>query len=143
MRQERFTLREKELCIFAVLAEYDVPFVHYAHSQIGIWAGFSEEQVQQAVHGKLPDDLDPRESAIFTLAATLAKLRGPLSDRDFEQASEALRRDEVVGVAHIVSGYIYVAMLSNIGGAGVPSMKEGIFQATKNPKFPENEVVET
>lgn len=141
MRQERFTLREKELCIFAVLSEYDVPFVRYAHSQIGLWAGFSKDQVQQAVHGHLPDSLDPRETAIYSLAVTLSKLRGPLSDQEFEQARDFLRRDEVVGVVHIVSGYVYVAMLSNVSMAGIPEVKEGMFQATKNPKLAGNEVL--
>ncbi|KAK7744553.1 hypothetical protein SLS53_003438 [Cytospora paraplurivora] len=141
MRQERFTAREKELCIFAVLSEYDTPFVHYAHSQIGLWVGFSKEQVQQAVHGHSPDGLDPREAAIYSLAVKLAKLRGPLSDGSFQQAMEVLQRDEVVGVVHIVSGYVYVAMLSNISAAGVPEVKEGTFQATKNPKFAGNEVI--
>lgn len=141
MRQERLSLREKELCIFAVLSEYDVPFVLHAHSQIGLWAGFSEEQVQRAVHGKLPDGLDPRESEIYSLAVTLAKLRGPLSDRRFEQARGLLQRDEVVGVVHIVSGYVYVAMLSNVSVAGVPEVKEGTFQATKNPKLADSEAL--
>lgn len=139
MRQERFTLREKELCIFAVLSEYDVPFVHYAHSQIGLWAGFSEEQVQQAVHGKLPDGLDLRESTIYSLALTLTKLRGPLSEKRFNESREVLQHDEVVGVVHIVSGYVYVAMLANISVAGVPEVKEGTFQASKNPKLADRE----
>lgn len=131
MRQDRFTLKEKELCIFAVLSEYDVPFVHYAHSQIGLWVGFSKEQVQEAVHGRLPDGLDARESAIYSMAVTLARLRGPLSDEKFEEAMQVLRRDEIVGVVHIVSGYVYVAMLSNVAVAGVPEVDEGTFQATK------------
>lgn len=141
MRQERFTAREKELCIFAVLSEYDIPFVHYAHSQIGLWVGFSEDQVQQAVHGDLPDGLGPREAAVYSLAVELAKLRGPLSDESFQQAREVLQRDEVVGVVHIVSGYVYVAMLSNISAAGVPEVREGTFQATKNPKLAGDEVI--
>lgn len=137
MRQDRFTLKEKELCIFAVLSEYDVPYVHYAHSQIGLWAGFTTEQIQQAVYGRLPDSLDARESAVYKLAVTLAKLRGPLSDEKFEEARQVLRRDEVVGVVHIVSGYVYVAMLSNVAVAGVPEVKEGTFQATNKPQVSE------
>lgn len=135
MRQERFTFKEKELCILAVLSEYDVPYVLYAHSQIGIYAGFNEDQIQQAVHGKLPNGLDDREAAIYSLALTLARLHGPMRDGAFEDAKSILRQDQIAGVAHIVSGYIYVAMLSNISGAGAPSGGEGIFQAIKNPKF--------
>ncbi|ROV87827.1 hypothetical protein VMCG_10551 [Cytospora schulzeri] len=139
MRQERFTLREKELCIFAVLSEYDIPYVNYAHSKIGLWAGFSKDQVQEAIHGHVPHGLDPRESAIYSLAVMLAKLRGPLSDEGFGKAREFLRRDEVVGIVHIVSGYVYVAMLSNVSVAGVPEVGECTSQATKNVKLAGNE----
>lgn len=133
MRQQRLTFKEKELCILAVLSEYDVPYVHYAHSEIALFAGFTKEQVQQAIHGKLPDGLAGRESAVYGLAFKLAKLHGPLNDESFEQASEILGKDGVAGVAHIVSSYIYVAMLSNISGTGAPKAGEGKFLATKNP----------
>ncbi|KAI1084492.1 AhpD-like protein [Whalleya microplaca] len=138
MRQQRFTFKEKELCILAVLSEYDVPYVHYAHSEIALCAGFTKEQVQQAVHGKLPGDLDNREAAVYSLALTLARLHGPLSDESFEQAREILGRDGVAGVAHVVSGYVYVAMLSNISDAGAPKAGEGMFLATKNPDLSTN-----
>lgn len=131
-------MREKELCIIAVLSQYDVPFVHYAHSQIGVWVGFSKEQVQDAFHGKVPEGLSSRESAIYRLALTLAELRGPLSDARFEEARTFLEREDVVGIVHIVSGYVYVAMLSNVSVAGVPQIKEGTFQASKNPKMAED-----
>ncbi|KAI0474593.1 AhpD-like protein [Xylaria cf. heliscus] len=135
MRQQRFTFREKELAIIAVLSEYDVPYVLYAHSEIAICAGFTTEQVQQAFHGKLPSGLDARESAVFQLALRLARLRRPLDDEAFNEAKDILGTDGVAGIAHIVSGYIYVAMLSNISGTGAPVAGEGMFQATKNPKL--------
>jgi hypothetical protein len=133
MRQQRFTFKEKELCILAVLSEYDVPYVHYAHSEIALAIGFTKKQVQQAVHGKLPDGLEARESAVYSLAVTLTKLRGQLNDECFEHAKEMLGRDGVAGVAHIVCGYIYVAILSSISGAGCPESEKGTFLATKNP----------
>ncbi|KAI1099778.1 AhpD-like protein [Jackrogersella minutella] len=132
MRQQRFTFKEKELCILAVLSEYEIPYVHYAHSEIALSAGFTKEQAQQALHGKLPDGLDGRESAVYNLALTLTRLHGPLNGENFEQAREFLGRDGVAGVAHIVSGYIYVAMLSNISDAGAPDTGDGISLATKD-----------
>ncbi|TGJ79823.1 hypothetical protein E0Z10_g8944 [Xylaria hypoxylon] len=135
MRQQRFTFREKELAIIAVLSEYDVPYVLYAHSEIAIHAGFTKEQTQQAFHGQLPTGLEVRESAVYNLALKLAKLRSPMDDEDFQQARSILGKDGVAGIAHIVSGYIYVAMLSNISGAGAPEPTEGMFQATKNPNL--------
>ncbi|KAI1662269.1 AhpD-like protein [Daldinia decipiens] len=133
MRQKRFTFKEKELCILAVASEYDVPYLQYAHSEIGIYAGFTKEQVQQAFHGKLPSGLSDRESTVYNLALKLTKLRKPLDDASFEHAREILGQDGVAGVAHIVSGYIYVSMLSNIADVGAPKSGEGTFIATKNP----------
>lgn len=89
--------------------------------------------MQQAVQGKLPDGLDSRESAAYSLALTLSRQHGPLNHESFEQAKEILGRDGVAGVAHIVGGYIYLAMLSNISGANTPKAGEGMFLAVNNP----------
>jgi hypothetical protein len=124
-RQKRFSLREKELCIIAVLSEYNAPYPRYAHLEIGLGIGFSKDQVQDAFDGQSPTGLSERESATYDLALALTKLRAPMGDRTFEAAREMLDRDEVAGVAHIVSGYIYVAMLSNLANVQVPKEKKG------------------
>jgi alkylhydroperoxidase/carboxymuconolactone decarboxylase family protein YurZ len=131
-RQKRLDMREKELCILAVLAEYDAPYLLYAHSNIAVRLGLTEAQVQAAVHGTLPTGLTERESAVYGLALKLASLRHPMDDESFEQARKALERDEIAGVAHIVSGYIYVAMLTNLSNLGKPEGKAGVFFATRN-----------
>jgi hypothetical protein len=135
MRQQRFTTKEKELCILAVLSEYEVPYVHYAHSEIAVCAGFSKDQVQQALHGNVPVKLAEREAAVYELARTLARQRKPLDRATFDAAVEVLGREGVAGVAHVVCGYIYVAMLTNISDGVVPEPKEGVFLASKNPKL--------
>lgn len=135
MRQKRLSVKEKELCILAVLSRYDAPYVHYAHSEIAVRVGFTKVQVQSALHGKLPEELDERESSVYNLSLHLANQRRPMEDSVFEEARKTLGRDEIVGVAHIVSGYIYVAMLTNISNQGVPEAGEDMFQATKNPKL--------
>jgi alkylhydroperoxidase/carboxymuconolactone decarboxylase family protein YurZ len=131
-RQKRLDTREKELCILAVLAEYDAPYLLYAHSNIAVQLGFTEAQVQAAVSGTLTAGLNERESAVYSLALKLANLRHPMDDETFEQARGALERDEIAGVAHIVSGYIYVAMLTNLSNLGNPEEKAGLFVATKS-----------
>jgi alkylhydroperoxidase/carboxymuconolactone decarboxylase family protein YurZ len=131
-RQKRLDMREKELCILAVLAEYNVPYILYAHSSIAVRLGFTEAQVQAAVNGTLTAGLNERESAVYSLALKLASLHHPMDDETFEQARRALERDEIAGVAHIVSGYIYVAMLSNLSNLGIPEERAGVFVATKS-----------
>jgi alkylhydroperoxidase/carboxymuconolactone decarboxylase family protein YurZ len=131
-RQKRLDTREKELCILAVLAEYDAPYLLYAHSNIAVQLGFTEAQVQAAVSGTLTAGLNERESAVYSLALKLANLRHPMDDETFEQARGALERDEIAGVAHIVSGYIYVAMLTNLSNLGNPEERAGLFVATKS-----------
>jgi alkylhydroperoxidase/carboxymuconolactone decarboxylase family protein YurZ len=134
-RQKRLSLREKELVILAVLSQYDAPYLRYAHSEIAVCIGFSKDQVQDAFHGKLPGGLSERESTVFDLALNVTKLKHPMDDETFEKARVSLTRDEIAGVAHIVSGYIYVAILANIGNGYVPKAQEGMFQASKNPSL--------
>lgn len=55
--------------------------------------------MEQAFSAKLPDNLDSRESAVYTLALMMTRLRGPLDDSSFEQASLAIGRDGVAGVS--------------------------------------------
>ncbi|KAI9046260.1 carboxymuconolactone decarboxylase family protein [Aspergillus affinis] len=128
-RQQRLTLREKELAILAVLAEYDAPYVLYAHSQVATAVGLSQEQVQQAVDGEVPNGLSESEAEVYSFALKLAQLRGPMDSAVFDSAKSALSRDRMVGLAHIVSGFIYVSMLCNISNGEVPVAAEGAFVA--------------
>jgi len=69
--QKRFTPRERELSILAVLAVYDAPYVLYAHSEIAVVAGLSKDPVQQAVQGKAPN-LSEQKAMARPYAATAA-----------------------------------------------------------------------
>ena len=125
-------MREKELAILAVLAEIDAPYVRYTHSQVAVAAGLSPEQIQQAVNGEVPTGISDSEASVFQVALKLVKLRGPMKSADFDSAKNALGRDRVVGLAHIVSGFIYTGMLCNISDGEVPAPAEGAFVARPN-----------
>jgi len=73
--QKRFTPRERELSILAVLAVYDAPYVLYAHSEIAVVAGLSKDQVQQAVQGKAPDNLSEQEAMLPQFSDVASVLR--------------------------------------------------------------------
>lgn len=122
--QPLITEREKELAILAVLAEYDTPYVHYAHSQSARAAGFSQEQIDQALSGsELPIGVSAVEQAVYMAALAMAQTRGPLPAEAFEKAVAVLGREKVASVAHVVGGYMYVCLLSNVAHEKVPEVK--------------------
>ncbi|TEY78485.1 hypothetical protein BOTCAL_0048g00110 [Botryotinia calthae] len=119
-RQDRISRRERELAILAVLSVYNAPYVLYAHSRISRKANFSEEQVSNASHGIVPGDLTEEEVVAYTTALKLAGSKGPLDSEIWEQAQKVLGREKIAGLAHVVSGFIYVSILTNIGDGRVP-----------------------
>ncbi|RAH52832.1 hypothetical protein BO85DRAFT_492729 [Aspergillus piperis CBS 112811] len=124
--QPHVTAREKELAILATLAEHKAPYVQYAHSHSARAAGFSHEQIAQALQGQHqqqppPAGLSEAEQAVYMAALAMARSRGPISTEDFDAAVAALGREKVAEVAHVVGGYMYVCLLSNLANEAVPS----------------------
>ncbi|KAL9083444.1 MAG: hypothetical protein Q9165_008520 [Trypethelium subeluteriae] len=131
-KQERFTPRERELCVLAVLAVYDAPYPLYVHSEVAVNCGISASEVQQAVNGKTPDGLDKIEATIYDFAHQLAQSRSPLDTATFEEAKDVLGVERVAGLAQLVCAYVQVSILSNIDGGKIPARKEGVFLASKD-----------
>ena len=129
--QPRFSFKEREISILAVLAAYDAPYVVYAHSKIALKCGLCEEQVQQAVDGKIPGGLSQEEAMVYELSLKMANLRGPLDDGSFERAEKILGKVKIAGLAHLVTAYIHVALLTNISNGFVPEEEPGVFRAKK------------
>jgi 4-carboxymuconolactone decarboxylase len=119
-RQTRISRKQRELAILAVLSVYNAPYVLYAHSKISKQAGFSDEQISEASRGIVPAGLTEEEVAAYTAALQIASSRGPLEGRPWDQAQKTLGREKIAGLAHLVSGFIYVALLTNIGDGKVP-----------------------
>ncbi|KNG82304.1 hypothetical protein ANOM_008698 [Aspergillus nomiae NRRL 13137] len=118
------------LMLLCLLTEYDTPYVLYAHAENALAAGLSREQIQQAVHGRVPGGLDEQERMV--------QLWRPMQDEEYDEAVGILGRERIAGLVHIASLYIYAVMLTNIGSDGdVPPTKEGSFIATKNPALGE------
>ncbi|PYH69783.1 carboxymuconolactone decarboxylase family protein [Aspergillus vadensis CBS 113365] len=121
--QPHVTAREKELAILATLAEHRAPYVQYAHSHSARAAGFSQEQIAQALQGQHqqpPAGLSDAEQAAYMAALAMARSRGPISTEDFKTAVAALGREKVAELAHVVGGYMYVCLLSNLANEEVP-----------------------
>ncbi|PWY80064.1 hypothetical protein BO83DRAFT_435101 [Aspergillus eucalypticola CBS 122712] len=121
--QPHVTAREKELAILATLAEHRAPYVQYAHLHSARAAGFSQEQIAQALQGQQlqpPAGLSDAEQAVYMAALAMARSRGPISTEVFDAAVAALGREKVAEVAHVVGGYMYVCLLSNLANEEVP-----------------------
>lgn len=78
-----------------------------------------------ASQGQLPPDLTEIETATYNLALQLANSRGPLDSESWEKAHQILGKEGAVGVAHVVSGYLYVCTLLNIGGPATELERTG------------------
>ena len=120
IKQKDFSARERELCVLAVMAIYDVPFVLYAHSRIAMQLGLSEEQVSSASHGTVPKGLSDDETTVYTTALKLARSRGPLDEETFQHAESILGKERVARVAQVVGFYLYSSTLLNVGAIPVP-----------------------
>ena len=120
LNQKDFSARERELCVLAVMAVYDVPFVLYAHSRIAMQLGLSEEQVSSASNGTTPEGISEDEAMVYTTALELARSRGPLEEQTFQHAESVLGKERVARVAQVVGFYLYSSTLLNVGAIPVP-----------------------
>lgn len=83
----------------------------------------SQEQITSASKAEVPNDLTRSELVAYQTALELANGRKQLSDARWERAFEVLGREKTAGVAHLVSGYVYTAILLNVGAIGAPEYK--------------------
>ena len=121
LQQKGIEPRSRELASLAVTAVFDVPFIRYAHSQVGLKLGLSQAQVASAVSGRTPNGLTDTEVATYELALKLARARGPLDKASWEVAETQLGREGAARVGHVVAWFVYNSTLLNLGAVEVPS----------------------
>lgn len=92
------------------------PYIQYCHRPIFIKLGFTAEQYETGLAGKIPEGLNTEEAMAYELGKTLTELKGPLSQQHWEQAVSKMGRQQLLGVAHIVGAYVYISMLGNLNG---------------------------
>jgi len=114
------TARERELAILAAGAFSRCTYEIYAHSIIARKTGLSEEQVQDAVEGKVPEGLGEREKVVSEFANKLVGGKGALDEELFGQTTEAIGKDAVLALMQLVSVYSYVCLMLNAGAIEVP-----------------------
>ena len=106
----------RELSILAVASTFDAPYVAYCHRGLGKRVGLSDDQIEDAVHGRTPKQLPEPETVAYETAKTLATARTPLDGPQFQRAEVILGRQQLAGLMHTVAGYLYVCTLINVAG---------------------------
>lgn len=92
----------------------------YAHTLIAKRIGLSQEQITSASKAEIPNELTLSELVAYQTALEMANGRKQLSEASWERACEVLGREKTASVAHLVSGYVYVAILLNVGAIEAP-----------------------
>ncbi|KAJ0424727.1 hypothetical protein BJY00DRAFT_309144 [Aspergillus carlsbadensis] len=78
----------------------------------------AQRAIADAKAGRVPVGLSETEIAVYALALEMARSRGPIPDAVFGPAADALGREKVARVAHVVGGFGYVALLANLAAEG-------------------------
>jgi 4-carboxymuconolactone decarboxylase len=115
-----FSPRERELATLAVCSVTKAEYVRYAHVKIGIAVGFSKEQADGAVEGRMELGLEGREMLVYELALVMAKNYGRLSDEAWERGRTVLGRDGMAALSQIVASYLHSSVLVNLAQIKVP-----------------------
>ncbi|KAJ5715855.1 uncharacterized protein N7483_013036 [Penicillium malachiteum] len=108
--------RNRELAILGLSSVLEVPYITYCHRKIGSKCGLSHEQFEDALAGKVPADLSAEEAMAYRLGQILTDLKTPLDDATWKEAVSVMGKSELVGIAHTVAGYRWVALLDQING---------------------------
>ncbi|KAL6717586.1 hypothetical protein ACLMJK_005501 [Lecanora helva] len=120
LQQDCLSARERELVVLAVVAVYDAPYILYAHELLAEQVGLSQEQISSGAKGQTPSDLTHPELVVYQTSLELAESRKQLSETSWARGSEVLGREKTAAVAHVVAGYVYTAILLNVGAVGAP-----------------------
>lgn len=106
--------RNRELAILGLASVLDTPYIRYCHD--GAKAGFTHEQVEECLAGRVPPGLSEEEQLAYRLGRTLTTLNGPLDDATFQEVSAKMSKTEFVGLVHTISGYRWIALLEQVNG---------------------------
>jgi hypothetical protein len=108
--------RVRELSILGLASVVDAPYIKYCHRQVALKAGFTIEQYEEGLSGKVPRDLSEKEEMAYRLGRHLTTLTGPLDNEMWKEAMQKMGKIEFLGVVHTIAGYRWVALLEHVGG---------------------------
>ncbi|KAK7932313.1 hypothetical protein PG985_003025 [Apiospora marii] len=108
--------RTRELAILGLASILNVPYIVYCHRSCAYEVGITEEQYNEGLAGKVPSGLAEEEAMAYRLGRDLTTLQARLDDDTWAEATSKLAKSELVGVAHIVGAYRWVAVLAQLNG---------------------------
>jgi 4-carboxymuconolactone decarboxylase len=105
--------RNRELVVLGLVSIVNAPYAIYCHRHVGHKAGLTEDQIADAMAGKVPEGLNAEEKLSYRLGRELTTLNGPLSEELWQEVMSTMSKEEFVGIAHTVAGYKWVTLLEN------------------------------
>lgn len=105
--------RNRELVILGLVSIVKAPYAVYCHKHVGHKVKLTDEQMRDAMAGKVPEGLSDEENLSYRLGRELTTLNGPLSEELWQEVTSKLSKEEFVGIAHTVAGYKWVTLLEN------------------------------
>lgn len=112
------TVREREIAILMVAAQWHSVFEQHAHESVGRAAGLTEHEIESLRRGETLELLDPREQGIAKLTGLL--IEGDVSDMQWEQWAEPLGASTVFELSTLVGYYSTLALQLRVFRVGVP-----------------------
>jgi 4-carboxymuconolactone decarboxylase len=103
------TGRERELAILSVAGVLRSDFERLAHEPAARALGLTQEQIDAALAGRIPDDLPADEATVCRLARVMTADR-TLSDEDYSAAVTALGRERLAELTWLVGYYGALAL---------------------------------
>ncbi|KAI1141438.1 hypothetical protein F5Y05DRAFT_261463 [Hypoxylon sp. FL0543] len=108
--------RNRELAILGLSSVLNVPYIVYCHRAVAPHVGLTPEQYEEGLAGKVPSGLSEEESTAYQLGRTLTTLTGPLGEKDWQDATSKMTKQEFLGIVHTIAGYRWVALLEHVSG---------------------------
>ncbi|KAI0156747.1 AhpD-like protein [Hypoxylon sp. FL1284] len=108
--------RMRELAILAMCSVIDAPYIRDEHIKLSNALGLTTEQCNDAVAGVAPKGLSEEETAGYELGRLFSTITRPLEDEAWENVTLRMQKSEIVGIANIIGGYKWLALLVQING---------------------------
>lgn len=83
--------------------------------------GITHEQSQNLINGKFPESLGSGEKVAWEVANALGQ-PGPLSQEIWDMGIQAIGKDGMVSLIHVIGFYQYVSVLLNGFDVKVPKL---------------------
>jgi alkylhydroperoxidase family enzyme len=103
------TARERELAILTVAGELRSDFERLAHEPAARATGLTQQQVNAALSGRVPDGLTSEEALVCGLARVMTADR-TLPDEDYEAGLAVLGRERLADLTWLVGYYSALAL---------------------------------